>query len=208
MAAAAAAGARAFGREALLAAFDRIGRAAAAHGVMLDLCVYGGSALMLASNFRFASEDVDVAPLDPPRPEWLDAELEAIASEQGWSPNWLNDAVAFHLSPLASRRADHHEFGTFPRGGEPGLRVCVPTAEYLLALKLKAMRVNDPRKGAKEVADIQNLLRVVGVGTVEEAVACLARFFPRSAADADRQRFFLRHIWPDGTPDEPPRYPL
>jgi hypothetical protein len=202
--------ARAFGREALLDAFDRIGRAAAVNGVMLDIYVYGGSALMLASNFRFASEDVDIAALDPPRPAWLDAELEAIARERGWSPDWLNDAVSFHLSPLASRSADHHEFGTFPRGGEdPGLRVSVPTAEYLLALKLKAMRVNDPRKGAKEVADIQNLLRVVGVSTAEEAVACLTRFFPRSAADADRQRFFLRHIWPaEGTRDEPPRYPL
>ncbi len=117
--------------------------------------------------------------------------------------------MAFHLSPLASRSADHHEFGTFPRGGDdPGLRVCVRTAEYLLALKLKAMRVNDPLQGAKEVADIQALLRVVGVATVEDAVACLARLFPRSASDADRQRFFVRHIWPEGTPDEPPRYPV
>lgn len=199
---------REFGREALLDAFDRIGRAAAGHGVMLDLCVYGGSALMLASNFRYASEDVDIAPLDKPHPPWFDAEVAAIARERGWSADWLNDAAAFHLSPLASCSADHREFGTFPRGEEPGLRVSVPTAAYLPALKLKAMRIMEPRKGEKETADIQNLLRVVGVETVEGAIACLARFFPRSAADADRQRFLLRHIWPEGTPDEPPRYPL
>ncbi len=61
---------REYGRDALLDAFDRIGRAAAAHGVMLDLCVDGGSVQMLASNFRFASEDVDVdvSPLPEPRP--------------------------------------------------------------------------------------------------------------------------------------------
>ena len=41
-------------------AFDEIGRAAVAAGTRLQIAVYGGSALMLASNFRFATEDVDV----------------------------------------------------------------------------------------------------------------------------------------------------
>ena len=50
----------AFGRDALLDAFDQIGRAAVLAGTKLQIAVYGGSALMLASNFRFATEDVDV----------------------------------------------------------------------------------------------------------------------------------------------------
>ena len=56
----------AFDREALLDAFDEIGRAAVQAGTKLQIAVYGGSALMLASNFRFATEDVDVSEL--PRP--------------------------------------------------------------------------------------------------------------------------------------------
>jgi hypothetical protein len=44
-------------RDKLLAAFDEIGRAAAAAGTQLQIAVYGGSALMLASNFRFATEE-------------------------------------------------------------------------------------------------------------------------------------------------------
>ena len=51
----------AFDRDALLDAFDRIGRAAVGAGTKLQIAVYGGSALMLASNFRFATEDVDVS---------------------------------------------------------------------------------------------------------------------------------------------------
>ena len=51
----------AFDREALLDAFDQIGRAAVEAGTKLQIAVYGGSALMLASNFRFATEDVDIA---------------------------------------------------------------------------------------------------------------------------------------------------
>jgi hypothetical protein len=48
-----------FDRDALLNAFDRIGRAAASAGTKLQIAVYGGSALILASNFRFATEDAD-----------------------------------------------------------------------------------------------------------------------------------------------------
>jgi hypothetical protein len=73
-----------FDRDALLDAFDDLACAAVAAGVRLEIVVYGGPSLMLASG-------------------------------KGWSPEWLNHAVEFHLSPLATRGAEHVEFGTFPR---------------------------------------------------------------------------------------------
>ena len=109
----------AFDRSQLLAAFDRIGRAAARAGTRLEIAVYGGSALMLASNFRFSTEDVDVARIEQPWPEWLENEVAGIAMENGWSEHWLNDAVTFHLSRLADQDGDHVEFGTFPRDESP-----------------------------------------------------------------------------------------
>src|SRR6187200_3025999 len=116
--------ARQFDRTELLAAFDEIGEAAVRAGTRIELAVYGGSALLLASNFRFGSEDVDIAELERPWPGWLFEVVGKIALEKGWSPEWLNDAVSFHLSPLASKASDHVEFGTFPRlGHEPGLAV-------------------------------------------------------------------------------------
>lgn len=173
--------ARALDREKLLAAFDEIGRAAVAAGTRLQIAVYGGSALMLASNFRFATEDVDVSQLEQPWPEWLRTVVSKLAKANGWTEDWFNDGVAFHLSALAHRSEDHLEFGTFPRTSEePGLFVYVPSARYLLALKLKAMRVNDPVRGDQERLDILNLMRVVGIKTVDEAVDLLARFFPNS----------------------------
>jgi hypothetical protein len=199
----------AFDRDALLAAFDRIGRRAAEQGVMLEVALYGGSALMVASNFRFATEDADIAEIARPWPEWLAREVAAIASDNGWSADWLNEAVQFHLSPLADDIADHEEFGSFPRAAPPGLRVTVPSLPYMLALKLKAMRINDAARGAQEARDIRNLLRAADVRSIDEAIGVLGRFFPRSAADADRQRFFLRHIWPEpAQEDDPPSYPL
>jgi hypothetical protein len=143
--------ARALDREKLLDAFDEIGRAAVAAGTRLDIAVYGGSALMLASNFRYATEDVDISAIERPWPEWLSATVERIATANGWAPDWFNDGVVFHLSALADHADDHLEFGTFPRSlDRPGLVVYVPSAPYLLALKLKAIRVNDPRRGDQE----------------------------------------------------------
>src|SRR5436309_15813000 len=102
--------ARPLDRDALLEAFDRIGRAAVGARTKLQIAVYGGSALMLASNFRFATEDVDVSELERPLPDWLARVVHEIAEENRWPDEWFNDGVAFHLSPLADRSADHLEF--------------------------------------------------------------------------------------------------
>ena len=199
--------ARALNREKLLAAFDDIGRAAADAGTRLEIAVYGGSALMLASNFRYATEDVDVSPLINPWPEWLRVVVERIGHVNGWSEDWFNDGVTFHLSALADRAADHLEFGTFPRDSSaPGLVVQVPDARYLLALKLKAIRINDPLRGDQERLDILNLMRVAGIDTVDEAIAVLTRYFPNSGASAEKQRFLLKNMSLEGAVDAP-EYP-
>jgi len=195
---------KSFDRDALLEAFDRIGRAAAGAGTKLQIAVYGGSALMLASNFRFATEDADVSELERPIPDWLAAIVADIARENRWADDWFNDGVAFHLSPLADRAADHLEFGTFPRdGGTPGLVVSVPSAEYLLALKLKAIRITDPVRGEAERLDILNLMRVVGISSADEAIALLGRYFPASAAASEKQRFLLNNMDRGGAADAP-----
>lgn len=171
----------AFDCEALLDAFDQIGRAAAQAGTKLQIAVYGGSPLMLASNFRFATEDVDVSRLDHPLPNWLATVVREIAAKNGWQEDWFNDGVAFHLSSLADHAADHLEFATFPRDSEmAGLVVSVPTAE-----KLKAFRVLDPARGETERLDILNLMREVGISSAEEAVTLLGRYFPVSAASSE-----------------------
>src|SRR3954469_4978855 len=194
-------------REALLDAFDRIGRAAVDAGTKLQIAVYGGSALMLASNFRFATEDVDVSKLDHPLPDWLATIVQELADQNNWQNDWFNDGVAFHLSSLADSAADHLEFGTFPRDGSPaGLAVSVPSAAYLLALKLKAFRITDPVRGETERLDILNLMRVVGISTVDDAIVLLGRYFPLSAASSEKQQFLLKHMNREGAADAP-EYP-
>jgi hypothetical protein len=200
--------ARALDRDKLLAAFDEIGRAAIAANANLTMAVFGGSALMLASNFRFTTEDVDIAEIEKPWPTWLTDTVERIAAQNGWPSEWLNDAVTFHLSPTAQVDRDLTFFGTFPRRQEEvGLKILIPTARYLLALKLKALRVADYAKGAADMADVANLLRVLGIADVEAAIKILAEFFPKTAAAADKQRFVLKRILLEQGSGDAPRYP-
>lgn len=197
-----------FDREALLDAFDEIGRAAVAAGTKLQIAVYGGSALMLASNFRFATEDVDIAEIGGEWPQWLREVTERIAAQNHWSATWLNDAVSFHLSDFAESERDLLAFGSFPRSGEnTGLSVLIPTARYMLAMKLKALRISDFDKGAQDMSDVAHLLKVLEVSEVEEGVAILAEFFPRSAADADKQRFVLKRLLSGDLANNAPFYP-
>ena len=103
-------------------------------------------------------------------------------------------------------------FGTFPRRDEKtGLSVFVPTARYMLALKLKALRVSDFEKGQQDMADVVHLLKVLELNEIEQAIAILAEFFPNSASDADKQRFVLKRLiakeTSTGTSTDAPRYP-
>ena len=82
----------------------------------------------------------------------------------------------------------------------------MPSAEYLLALKLKAIRVTDPLRGETERLDILNLMQVVGISTVEDAIALLGKYFPVSAASSEKQRFLLKNMNREGSIDAP-KYP-
>jgi hypothetical protein len=108
--------------------------------------------------------------------------------------------------PIPAR--DLVSFGTFPRKSEKtGVTVFVPTAPYMLALKLKALRVSDFAKGSKDIEDVRNLLGVLNINEVEPAITILTEFFPRSGADANKQRFVLSEILSKGTVGNAPRYP-
>jgi hypothetical protein len=197
-----------FDREQLLAAFDEIGEAAVSAGTRLDIAVFGGSALMLASNFRFSTEDVDIAEIARPWPAWLSEVVARIAARNGWLEYWLNDAVTSFLSRVAQPERDLVIWGTFPRKADKtGLTVFLPTARYLLALKLKALRVAKYEKGTTDIADVTNLLRVLDIKEADAATAILAEYFPNSTADVEKARFVLRHILSIESSADAPSYP-
>lgn len=128
----------AFTREGIVAAFRALGERAWARGVVIDLAVYGGSRLALASNFRISTRDVDAVALRD------QAILDELADEVGMAlslpASWLNDGVRTYLSPSVDAPEQHELFATYPSETRPGLRVFVPNAAYMLAMKLRALR--------------------------------------------------------------------
>jgi hypothetical protein len=173
-------------------AFTEIGALARSEGKVIDLAVYGGSALMLASNFRVATQDVDaVVEGDQGTVNRL---AEEVARGRGWSADWLNDGVRAYLSLNVDGLAQHHElFRAYPSELEPGLRVFVPSPEYMLAMKLMAMRL-DPAGGKSDLADIVNLMEVVGLKTPEETIDFAALFYPEAKISA-RLHLGIRELW-------------
>jgi hypothetical protein len=114
-----------FTAETLGEAFHELGQLAYEAGRVIDIAVYGGSCLMLVSNFRVS--DVDAVAAEDQG--FLDSVAHTIAARRGWPHDWLN-----YLSPRVEGFAQHTLFRTYPREEMPGLRVFVPTAEYILAM--------------------------------------------------------------------------
>jgi hypothetical protein len=173
-------------------AFMEFGAQARREGKVIDLAIYGGSALMLASNFRIATQDVDaVVEGDQGTLARL---ADAIARTRNWPRDWLNDGVRTYLSPNVNGLQEHHAlFRAYPSEREPGLRVFVPSPEYMLAMKLMAMRL-DPTGGRSDLADILNLIDVVGLKTPEDVVDFAASFYPEANVSG-RLRLGIRELW-------------
>jgi hypothetical protein len=165
----------------LLEGLTRLGEAAANAGKIIDLAVYGGSCLMLVSNFRVTSQNVDaVAATDQ---IFIDKVAKDIAAAKSWPDDWLNDGVRTYLSPNVDPPADHELYATYPSEARPGLRVYVPTAEYMLAMKLMALRIDDI-SGGKDKDDIVNLLQIVDIKSKNELITFAAQYYPEARVSA------------------------
>jgi hypothetical protein len=197
-----------FDTGALADAFDELGQIAHKAGRVIDVAVYGGSCLMLVSNFRIATADVDaVATTDQ---GFLDSAAQTIAARRGWPRDWLNDGVRTYLSPAVEGFAQHTLFRTYPSEQTPGLRLFVPTPEYMLAMKLMALRI-EPGSNRNDLEDILNLMQVTGLKEKSDIAEFAARFYPE-ARTSGRLMLSVDHLWNEYSrrlqrpTHEPPQY--
>lgn len=160
----------------MLAALHALGRRVAAQNRVIDIAIYGGSSLMLVSNFRVSSGDVDaVAQTDQ---AFVDGLARTVAGELGLAEDWLNDGVRTYLSPIADPPDHHLFFRSFPNEKHPGIRIYVPTAPYMLALKLMSLRIGPD--DSKDLDDIINLCRVTDIASAAAMIELAAAFYPEA----------------------------
>jgi len=166
-------------RELIEQAFDRMGAMAARRGLVIDIAVYGGSCLVLASDVRNASADVDAVFLTNRSAVYEIA--DAVAREMGFAPNWINEAVRQTAPPIGNPQPNLFPFGEYPRGRQvgAGLRVHVPVPAYLLAMKVLANRLDDETlKVQSDRDDAVALMKITGIVSREGIIDLLKQCYP------------------------------
>jgi hypothetical protein len=176
-------------RATILLALRRLSDLLRERGVQGEICLFGGTAMVLAFNARERTKDID-AVFEPPQ---LIRELAIAVQEELQLPaGWLNDAVKGFLAPAL--KPLEHDLPQFEN-----LRVTAPPAEYLLAMKCMAARIASAAEAGGDVEDIRFLLRHLGLGSAEEALAVVARYYPKSRVPA-RTQYLLEELFeePEG----------
>ena len=164
-------------RQNLESAFCELGVKARAADKIVEIAVYGGSALVLTLPDRLATKDVDAVMQHDHI--WLRDAVAALAEEKGWPPDWLNDGVKGWLSHRDADPEAKHLFKTYPSEDEPGLRVFVASPHYLFAMKCLAMRIGGADE-SQDRSDIEGLARKVGIVTAEQALDIVSQYYPLS----------------------------
>ena len=152
-----------------------IGKRAREAGEVIEIALYGGSAIVLVFNFRKATRDVDVVVSG--NTSSFRRYAREVALAHGWDESWINDAVKGFVSAKAAEGLK--PFRSYPDETNPGLRVMAPTAEYLLAMKCMAMRI-DAADQSRDLIDIHALMNETGRTNAGKLLEVVERFYPPS----------------------------
>ena len=141
-----------------------------------EICMYGGAVMCLAYNARPATKDVD-AVFEPVKE--IRGAAGRIADRHGLDKDWLNYAVKMFLVP--HEREELLDLSN--------LKVYRPTADYLLAMKVLAARVN-----TWDRTDIEFLVSELELRTHDEAIAIVEKYYPHKQIKPET-RLFLEEIF-------------
>lgn len=165
-----------FGADEVRHAFTMLAAKLERTGVVGQVHVIGGAAMLLAFDARTITRDID-AVFTPDGP--MRAAIAEIAAEQSWPTTWLNDQACMYMARQPGRGAtvfDH-----------PHLQVMTTPPEHLLAMKVLAARSTRDRE---DVELLVGRLKITAAATVWDIVA---RFFPDEQIPA-RSRMFVEDI--------------
>jgi hypothetical protein len=133
-------------------------------GVRGEVCLFGGTAMILAFHARQSTRDVDA--VFAPTSIIRDVVAE-IGRENGYIEGWFNDGVKGFLSA-------RHEVTAAGLPQFSHLHVMMPVPEYLLAMKCMAARVG---MGDRDDEDGRFLVSFLGLKTADSALELVQRYY-------------------------------
>ena len=157
-------------------AFEEMGELLRRAKIAAEIAIYGGTAILLQFDVAFRTGDVDARVRSGDHGAVLDA-ARRVADRRGWLRSWFSEAVTTYLSSTD----DVTLHRAYPDTGGAGLRVYVARPDYLLAMKLAAMRA-----GSRDESDAALLSRASGITTFDAMIDLMTRYFPKDAPDPRR----------------------
>ena len=133
----------------------------AAAQVVGEICIYGGAAMCLAFKARPTTKDVD-AIFEPVKE--IRRAAGKIGDKHDLPIGWLNFAVKMFV-------VEHQKQILFDL---PHLKVYVPEADYLLAMKVLAARAD-----TSDTDDIRFLLAFLKLTKLEDVLGIVREFYPK-----------------------------
>ena len=174
-------------REAILSALQALSDELGKRGVTGELCLFGGTVMVLAYAARISTRDVDALF----QPAALIRELAREISEaQVLPPEWLNDGAKGFVSHRHAATT-----GNLPQF--PNLRLTMPVPEYLLAMKCMAARLGSTGGERSDVPDILFLLRHLGIKSAADALNIVAEYYPPNRIPVKTQ-YLLEGLFEEG----------
>ncbi|MSU63393.1 MAG: hypothetical protein EXS31_13525 [Pedosphaera sp.] len=174
-------------RETVLRALSSLSDELGKHGVTGELCLFGGTVMVLAFTARLSTKDVDA--LFQPTP--LIRELASrIGEEQSLPADWLNDGVKGFVSARHETTA-----GNLPQF--PHLRLTMPVPEYLLAMKCMAARLGSTSGESSDVPDIVFLIRHLQLKSAPAVLEIVAQYYPANRISVKTQ-YLVEGLFEEG----------
>ena len=166
------------GREEFARALTAVGAKLGAKGIVGDVYLVGGAAMVLAYQARVMTREIDAvfAPSDA-----IYRAAKEVQEDLGLPIGWLNDAAKAYV-PGLDRKA-------IPVMTVPGLRVSAASPEFMLGMKLLAARSEQERE------DIAYLANLLNLATSTEILELVERPYPPNLIPA-RTEFLVREMFP------------
>ena len=169
-------------KERILAALTDLNQGLVQRGVIGELCIFGGAAMVLAFDARQATRDVDAVFV--PKSE-ITAAAEDVAARLDLPATWLNDGVKGFVSATGDLTAE-----AMPQWSN--LRILRPSTAYLLAMKCLASRVGD-YSGTGDREDVIRLCRELGLRDASAVLEIVVQYYPEAMIPA-KTRYFVEEI--------------
>lgn len=148
-----------------------------------ELCLLGGTTMMLAFQARQSTKDVDA--IFAPAPVVREA-AQAVAEQLKLPDHWLNDAAKGYVSA-------RHEVAEYDLPQFEHLHLVAPVPEYLLAMKCLASRVGLTGE-ADDKADILFLLQYLKIDSAGAALKIVEQYYSPNRIPV-RAKYLLEEIF-------------